>query len=71
MSIEQQDIDGFELTFSVQVGQGRMLELFVDELDSGDCFWQVSNPSGQVVERSDVYEDQAYCLQAGLNKNLK
>lgn len=71
MSIEQDEIEGFELVFSVQVDDGRILELLVDEIFSGDCVWQTTNSSGQVLERSDVYQDHARCLRDGLNKTLK
>jgi len=71
MSIEQEDVEGFELVFSVQVDENRILELLVDEVFSGDCVWQVTNASGQVLERSDIYKDQAHCLRDGLNKALK
>lgn len=71
MSIEQEDVEGFELVFSVQVDENRILELLVDEVFSGDCVWQVTNASGQVLERSEIYQDQAHCLRDGLNKVLK
>ena len=48
-----------------------MLELLVDEIFSGDCVWQITNASGQVLERSEIYQDQAHCLRDGLNKALK
>jgi hypothetical protein len=70
MGIEQDQVEGFELGYSVQIDSGRVLELWVDELESGDSFWQVTNSSGQVLECSDRYEDQAYCLRDGLNKVL-
>jgi hypothetical protein len=71
MSIEQEDVEGFELVFSVQVDENRILELLVDEVFSGDCIWQMTNASGQVLERSEIYQDQAHCLRDGLNKALK
>ncbi|MBD8600981.1 hypothetical protein [Pseudomonas sp. CFBP 8772] len=71
MSIFQEDLEGFELVFSVQVDESRMLELLVDEVFSGDCVCQVTNASGQVLERSEIYQDQAHCLRDGLNKALK
>ncbi|MDH4603719.1 MULTISPECIES: hypothetical protein [Pseudomonas] len=71
MSIEQQDLDGFELVFSVQIDDSRILELLVDQVFSGDCVWQVTDASGQVLDRSEVYDDQAHCLRDGLNKALK
>lgn len=70
MGIEQDQVEGFELGYSVQIDSGRVLELWVDELESGDCFWQVTNSSGQALECSDRYEDQARCLRDGLNKVL-
>lgn len=71
MSIDQEEIESFELVFSVQIDEGRMLELLVDEIFSGDCVWQITNASGQVLERSEIYQDQAHCLRDGLNKALK
>jgi hypothetical protein len=71
MKIEQQDVEGFELVFSVQIDEGRLLELLVDEVFSGDSVWQVTNSSGQVLDRSETYDDQARCLRDGLNKALK
>ena len=71
MCIEQDEMEGFELVFSVQIDDGRMLELLVDEIFSGDCVWQITNASGLVLERSGVYQDQARCLRDGLNKTLK
>jgi hypothetical protein len=71
MSIEQEDVEGFELVFSVQVDENRILELLVDEVFSGDCIWQMTNASGQALERSEIYQDQAHCLRDGLNKALK
>lgn len=71
MSIEQDSVEGFELVFSVQIDESRILELLVDQIFSGDCVWQVTNASGQVLERSEIYQDQAYCLRDGLNKALK
>jgi hypothetical protein len=68
MSIEQQDVEGFELTFSVQVDDSRILELLVDQVFSGDWVWQVTDASGQVLDRSEVFKDQAQCLRDGLNK---
>ncbi|TDV42338.1 hypothetical protein EC919_11856 [Pseudomonas graminis] len=71
MSIEQDEMESFELVFSVQIDEGRILELLVDDISSGDCVWQVTNASGQVLERSEIYQDQAHCLRDGLNKTLK
>ncbi|MBW6123122.1 hypothetical protein KZ843_09515 [Pseudomonas aeruginosa] len=71
MSIEQSDLDGFELSYSVQIDSSQILELWVDELEMGDCVWQVTNSSGQVLDRSGRYENQARCLRDGLNKALK
>lgn len=71
MSIEHADLEGYELVFSVQIDSGRVLELMVDEVFSGDSVWQVSDAFGRVLERSEVYEDQARCLRDGLNKELK
>lgn len=71
MSIEQSEVETFELVYSVQIDHSRMLELLVDELESGDSIWQITNSSGQVQQRSDRYEDQARCLCDGLNKALK
>lgn len=71
MSIEQQDVEGYELVFSTQIDDGRILELLVDQIFSGQSVWQVTDPSGRVLDRSKVYEDQAYCLRDGLNKALK
>lgn len=71
MSIEKEDLEGFELVFSVQIDDARMLELMVDEIFSGDCVWQAMDACGQVLERSEIYQDQAHCLRDGLNKTLK
>lgn len=68
--MEQSEIESFELVYSVQIDGGRMLELLVDELDSGDSIWQVVNSSGQLLDCSDRYTDQARCLRDGLNKVL-
>lgn len=68
MGNELDQVEGFVLGYSVQIDSGRVLELSVDELESGDCFWQVTNSSGQALESSDRYEDQAHCLRDGLNK---
>ncbi len=68
--MEPSEIDRFELVYSVQIDSGRMLELLVDELDSGDCIWQVVNSSGQLLDCSERYADQARCLRDGLNKAL-
>nr|WP_320448048.1 hypothetical protein [Pseudomonas aeruginosa] len=70
MSIEREEVDGFEVAYSVQVDNSRMLELLVDEIETGDCFWQITNSCGQILDRSDRYEDQAHCLRDGLNKSL-
>lgn len=64
------EFESFELAYSVQVGNGQMLELLVDEIESGDCCWQITNACGQVLSRSERYEDQARCLRDGLNKAL-
>lgn len=71
MVIEQDKAENFELSYSVQIDNSSMLELLVDEIESGDCFWQITNACGQVLDRSDLYEDQARCLRDGLNKALK
>ncbi len=68
MSIEQQDVEGYELIFSVPIGDSRILELLVDQVFSCDCVWQVTDAGGQVLNRSEVYKDQANCLRDGLNK---
>lgn len=68
MSIEQPNVEGFELTFSVQIDDNRILELLVDQVFSGDCIWQVTDAGGQVMDRSEVYKDQMHCLRDGLNK---
>ncbi|MFK1355054.1 hypothetical protein ACIUYZ_01880 [Pseudomonas aeruginosa] len=64
------ELENFELAYSVQVGSGQLLELLVDEIESGDCYWQITNACGQVLDRSERYEDQARCLRDGLNKAL-
>jgi hypothetical protein len=64
------ETDSFELVYSVQIDSGRMLELLVDELDSGDCIWQVVDSSGRLLDCSDRYADQARCLRDGLNNAL-
>ncbi|UMZ10650.1 hypothetical protein I9018_24660 [Pseudomonas sp. MPFS] len=69
MHIEENEVDGFELSYSVQVDT-QLLELLVDELESGDCYWQLTNACGQVLQRSNRYEDQALCLRDGLNNVL-
>ncbi len=68
--MEQSEIERFELVYSVQIDGERMLELLVDEFDSGDSIWQVVNSSGQLLDCSDRYTDQARCLRDGLNKAL-
>ncbi|RMT64141.1 hypothetical protein ALP44_01330 [Pseudomonas syringae pv. theae] len=68
MSIDQENVEGFELTFSVQIDANRILELLVDQVFAGDCVWQVTDAGGQVLDRSAVYKDQAHCLRDGLNK---
>lgn len=65
-----EDLEGFELSYSVQIDSTRVLELLVDEIESGDSVWQTTNACGQVLDRSDRYEDQALCLRDGLNKAL-
>jgi len=69
MYIDENEVDGFELSYSVQVGT-QQLELLVDELDSGDCYWQLTDACGQVLQRSNRYQDQALCLRDGLNNAL-
>ena len=64
------DLEGFELSYSVQIDSSRVLELLVDEFDTGDSIWQTTNACGQVLDRSDRYEDQARCLRDGLVKAL-
>ncbi|MFU6523806.1 hypothetical protein ACM79J_29700 [Pseudomonas aeruginosa] len=71
MSTEREELEGFELTYSVQIDSSQLLELLVDEMDTGDSVWQTTNASGQVLERSERYADQARCLRDGLNKVLK
>jgi len=71
MSIDNAELDGFELVYSVQIDSSQLLELMVDEIDTGDCFWQLANSSGQILDRSQRYSDQARCLRDGLNKSLK
>lgn len=68
MSVDQDKVEGFELTFSVQIDDNRILELLVDQVFAGDCFWQVTDAGSQVLDRSQVYKDQAHCLRDGLNK---
>ncbi len=65
-----EDLEGFELSFSVQIDGNRVLELHVDECETGDSVWQTTNSSGQILDRSERYEDQARCLRDGLNKVL-
>jgi len=65
-----EDLEGFELAYSVQIDSNRMLELLVDEVETGDCVWQTTNSSGQILNRSERYEDQARCLRDGLNQLL-
>jgi len=62
------EFEGYELVFSVQVGEARILELRVDDIFSGSI-WQLTDPSGQVIRRSHVYQSQAECLRDGLNHN--
>lgn len=64
------ELEGFEVAYSVQIDSTRVLELLVDECDTGDSVWQTTDASGQVIQRSDRYEDQALCLRDGLNKAL-
>ncbi|MBF3053519.1 hypothetical protein HKW90_03780 [Pseudomonas aeruginosa] len=71
MGFEQEAVENFELSYSVQIDNKQVLELLVDEIETGDCFWQITNSSGQVLGRSERYEDQARCLRDGLNKALK
>lgn len=68
MSIQYQDVEGYELIFSVPIGNSRILELLVDQVFSCDCVWQITDPSGLVLDRSVIFKDQAHCLQDGLNK---
>lgn len=70
MYIEEDLDEGFELAYSVQIDSSGVLELWVDEIESGDCIWQVTNANGQVADRSGRYDDQARCLRDGLNKAL-
>jgi phosphoenolpyruvate synthase/pyruvate phosphate dikinase len=65
-----EDLEGFELSYSVQIDSTRVLELLVDEIETGDSVWQTTNACGQILDRSDRYEDQALCLRDGLNKAL-
>lgn len=65
------DVESFELSYSVQIDNTQVLELLVDECETGDCVWQITNSYGQVLDRSERYEDQASCLRDGLNKALK
>ncbi|MBI6902592.1 hypothetical protein JET81_12000 [Pseudomonas aeruginosa] len=65
-----EDLEGFELSYSVQIDSDRMLELLVDEVETGDCVWQTTNACGQISDRSERYQDQALCLRDGLNKLL-
>lgn len=65
-----EELEGFELSYSVQIDSERMLELLVDEEETGDCIWQTTNACGQVISRSDRYDDQALCLRDALNKLL-
>lgn len=67
---EADEAEAFELAYSVQIDSGKMLELLVDEIESGDCYWQITNASGQILSRSERYMDQALCLRDGLNKAL-
>lgn len=71
MSIEQDEVVNFELAYSVQIDSIQVLELWVDEIESGDSIWQTTNACGQILDRSDRYSDQARCLRDGLNKVLK
>lgn len=68
MSIDQKNVEGFELTFSMPIDDNRILELLVDQVFAGDCVWQVTDAGGQVLDRSEIYKDQAHCLRDGLNK---
>ncbi|HEJ4407881.1 TPA: hypothetical protein SL557_000160 [Pseudomonas aeruginosa] len=65
-----EDLEGFELSYSVQIDSDRMLELLVDEVETGDCVWQTTNACGQILNRSERYQDQALCLRDGLNQLL-
>lgn len=65
-----EDLEGFELSYSVQIDSTRVFELLVDEIETGDSVWQTTNACGQILDRSDRYEDQALCLRDGLNKAL-
>ncbi|WP_430446242.1 MAG: hypothetical protein ACQZ2J_01770 [Pseudomonas piscis] len=76
MHIEENELDGFELAYIVQVGTQQLellvigtqlLAILVDELESGECYWQLTDACGQVLQRSNRYEDQALCLRDGLN----
>ncbi len=71
MSIDLDNAEGFELVYSVQIDASRVLELWVDEVSSGDSVWQTTNACGQVLQCSDPYVDQARCLRDGLNNALK
>lgn len=54
MSTEQKELEGFELTYSVQIDSSQLLELLVDEMDTGDSVWQTTNASGQVLNVPSV-----------------
>ncbi len=71
MNSDLDNVEGFELVYSVQLDEQRIFELWVDEISTGDSVWQTSNVCGQVLERSNPYEDQAHCLRDGLNKTME
>lgn len=60
----------YELSYSVQIDGARVLELLVDEVETGDCMWQITNASGQVLGHSELFQDQARCLLDGLARAL-
>ena len=65
-----QDLENYELSFSVQIDGQRLLELLVDELETGEAVWRLVDNAGRVLERSDAYECPAHCLRDGLNHAL-
>ena len=60
----------YELSYSVQIDSARVLELLVDEAETGDSMWQITNACGQVLGRSEVFQNQARCLLDGLTRAL-
>lgn len=47
MSIDNAELEGFELAYSVQIDSSQLLELMVDEIDTGTAFGSSRIPAGR------------------------